>query len=306
MQKWVNFQSRVLTENRYSEFKDDLDIPVWEASGILLHFWLESQSNGFWKGTKEEIIRFIAFYKDRKEECFQALLNNRFISEGSDGLFVIRGNRQHIEAIVKNREQKSAAGKIGGKISAKNRKTKGEKPNDINVNQTEPSKTKQPQANSIQFNTIQEEEKNKESRTLSAPRVIQPDLPEFDRPDSKPHFDTPNKIPQPPPKPKSGKPFKGFGPRIDGLVQFFRDEHGKKYPGTELAVTNAEKASLKRILQAVEDPESAKVLIAKYLSIDDHWFKTKAHDIRTLEINLTKVQTAVGKRKIKWDVSFDE
>ena len=134
-----------------------------------------------------------------------------------------------------------------------------------------------------------------------APREIHAHLPEFDRPGYQPVFDSPA-----PTKPKAGKPFQGFGPRIDGLVQFFRHEHAKKYPGTELAVTNAEKASLKRILQAVQDPETAKLLIAKYLSIDDNWFKTKAHDIRTLEINLTKVQTAVGKKKIKWDVSFDD
>ena len=120
----------------------------FEAIGILVIIWHDSQERGVWKGPRDRIERFIPVNRASRPEIFNALVEHEYVSLCPDGEYVIHGNRKHIEAI----EEKKHAGSEGGRKSGKVRS--GQIPNK-NADDEALASTAEADASSAEPNTIQ-------------------------------------------------------------------------------------------------------------------------------------------------------
>lgn len=80
-------------------------------------------------------------------------------------------------------------------------------------------------------------------------------------------------------------------PRANEIIVEYVERYREKY-GTAPVITPKDAGIAKRISKAVGS--KAKEFIRGYLSMDDPWFKTKSHDLATLESNLNKIQNSIS------------
>lgn len=173
----VNVETSAIAENRFFEFALDMGFQRHEAIGLLVLVWHDSQERKFIEGTKEEILAFIPLKKDRKEECFNALLQNSYLSPISGDRFEIRGNRRHVETLLRIKSLRSSAGSSSVKAKRKqvlrtqfNKRQQTSTPVEQESTFVDRNAV---QCNAIQFNSIQSNtkqnntiQKSKESSEL--------------------------------------------------------------------------------------------------------------------------------------------
>ncbi len=186
----VNIETRAFAENRFDRLREDLKLQRYEAAGLLTCFWFDSQEREVCGGTQADISKYLPMRGKRAEEVFAALLEHDYISTSSDGKYVIRGNKKHVDAILKRK----FGAKIGGINSGKSRRKKSKVSTETEVNsvrlQQKEALTSKIEPNSIQFNSIQlnsihpnsvhsnskqNKEKKKTAATVSEPPLLPPD-----------------------------------------------------------------------------------------------------------------------------------
>jgi hypothetical protein len=162
----VNVETRALAEQRFVDLASQLGLSRVETIGMLVIFWHDSQEREIWEGTREEITRFIPVAKKERGVYFDALLENDYISEtATEGLFVIRGNRKHVEALGERRDAAAEGGR------AKARKIKENKASlALGSEVLPPAKSALP--NALQSNTKQSNSEKKESGADSKLSVV--------------------------------------------------------------------------------------------------------------------------------------
>jgi hypothetical protein len=180
----VNVETRALAEQRFSNLSDDLEMTRAETIGMLVIFWHDSQERGIWHGTREEVSRFIPFKREQRSKCFQALLDNEYISpmDGEDDLFVIHGNRKHVEALTSMTDGARQGGIRSGEARRKkpkeNKGTQGEgseAEGDPSTSELNTIQFNAVQSNATQGNSVQNTDAG-ESADGSAPGPSEPDL----------------------------------------------------------------------------------------------------------------------------------
>lgn len=171
----VNVETRALGEHRFATLAEDLSMARYQAIGMLVIFWHDSQERGVWRGSKERIMKFIPLQKSERSECFDALLENEYITrfEGSEeDEFVIHGNRKHIEALEERKEAAAEGGRAKARKINQNKESlahgrdplppaKSPLPNSIQ------SSTKQ--SNAVQSNSIQKRKERAPSASVIPP-----------------------------------------------------------------------------------------------------------------------------------------
>lgn len=122
----VNVETRALAENRFFDFAELLKLERWQAIGLLVYFWHDSQERKVWRGTREQLQKFIPVKLSDRSKVFDALLECEYVAKsGESDLFAIKGNRKHVEAMTSLLEARAKAGAKGGKRSSELRsKTK--------------------------------------------------------------------------------------------------------------------------------------------------------------------------------------
>ena len=113
----VNVEGRALAEGRFFTLAEDLEMHRAEAIGMLVIFWFESQERRVYKGTKDELLKFIPYRGDKALRVFDAMLANDYLSKASDGTITIRGNKKHVDALIAMEE----GGRQGGIKSVRSR-----------------------------------------------------------------------------------------------------------------------------------------------------------------------------------------
>jgi hypothetical protein len=146
---WVNVNTAALAETRFHNFCDDLKFTRHEGIGVLVLFWHDTQEKLISEGSKAALMQCIPLKNEMRETMFKALLDNSYITLETDGSYLIRGNKRHIDAIL----SKKNAGQKGGLQKAKNlRKTNRSKQTVADGRSAVPNSM---QFNAIQFNAIQ-------------------------------------------------------------------------------------------------------------------------------------------------------
>ena len=144
----VNVETRALAEHRFYNLMTILKFNRPETIGLLVLFWHDSQECGVWKGSRQEVEKFIPYPRESRSEIFNALIDQDYISECENNEFLIHGNKKHIEAI----ENKKNAGSAGGKAKAK-------KVNEIKASLAHASgvlaRGRSALPNTIQYNAVQ-------------------------------------------------------------------------------------------------------------------------------------------------------
>ncbi|MGZ3687335.1 MAG: hypothetical protein ACXVBW_03500 [Bdellovibrionota bacterium] len=154
MQMWgrgmarVNVETRALAEGRFTDLVGDMDSTRAETIGFLVLFWHDTQERGVWKAPRDRLIKFIPF-AGNKDHYLDLLIRHEYVSECSDGEFVVHGNRKHIDALG----DRKVGGREGGIRSGETRREKAKK---STIAKQELQQIEAPgEPNSIQCNAVQ-------------------------------------------------------------------------------------------------------------------------------------------------------
>lgn len=156
----VNVETRALAEQRFNDLREDLKFRRYEALGLLTILWHDSQERLLVSGTRDEIKSFLDVQREKRDEVFEALVRNQYLTQLKDGTFEVRGNRRHVEFLKRQKSQ----GKLGGKNSGISRRLKPSlHSGEPFASDAEPNamQCKAKQGNAEQFNAMQNKaEKN--------------------------------------------------------------------------------------------------------------------------------------------------
>lgn len=164
----VNVETAAIAETRFFEFATEMGFQRHEAIGLLVLLWHDSQERLFIEGSRQEILSFIPLQKDKKENCFDALVKCQYLT-AKDDRYEINGNRRHVNSLMALKKLKSKAGTASG-IARRKQQDRTEREQVLNRTEqtsTEPSRNAM-QHNSNQDSTIQNttiQNNSKQSKT---------------------------------------------------------------------------------------------------------------------------------------------
>jgi hypothetical protein len=110
----LNIEAGAFAEARFRNFRDELAVEDVEAVGLLTLFWQGSQQMEFTQGTKDEVVRFIAARRPKRDLIFDAMVLSNYVTDLGGGQYEIRGNKRHVEKL----QHYKKLGKRGGEARA--------------------------------------------------------------------------------------------------------------------------------------------------------------------------------------------
>jgi hypothetical protein len=289
-------ESDAFAEQRFEDLREELDgselgnVKV-VAAGFLSLFWQGTQSSGLVAGTREQIADMIPVAKPKRDAAFEMLFRCRYISKREDGLFEVRGNQKHVEALRYFQE----CGRKGGLKSQGNKKEKDDDAAPSNTGAgvengkgfadpppTPPHKIPTP-PRSIDGPPLPKSEADQiGSDQINSDPIRSTKEPGGDRPAEKPSTQLALV------KPDKKAPAKAAAPAgTNRVIARFHECWGARWKA-KLHLSGKEVGQLGCLCRDQGEASAIK-LVEAYLEMPDAWFVTKRHSVGTLMENLSVV-----------------